>query len=92
MEIGRTKLVPLVGLNYKDKNSDAVGFLKGLGDPYEMSLSDTNGRVGIDLGVYGVPETFVIDKQGVLRYARRGNAFGDRPTPDDIVGELRKLR
>ena len=85
MEIGRTKLVPLVGLNYKDKNSDAVGFLKGLGDPYEMSLSDTNGRVGIDLGVYGVPETFVIDKQGVIRHKHIGpiteEAFMDEIMP-----------
>jgi len=72
MEIGRTRLVPLVGLNYKDKRDDALGFLSGMGDPYEMSLSDTNGRVGIDLGVYGVPETFVIDKQGIIRYKHIG--------------------
>lgn len=72
MEIGRSKLVPLIGLNYKDKNDDALGFLAGMGDPYEISLSDTNGRVGIDLGVYGVPETFVIDKQGIIRYKHIG--------------------
>jgi cytochrome c biogenesis protein CcmG/thiol:disulfide interchange protein DsbE len=72
MEIQRSQLIPLIGLNYKDKRGDALGFLAGMGDPYEMSLSDTNGRVGIDLGVYGVPETFVIDKQGVIRYKHIG--------------------
>lgn len=72
MEIHRARLVPVIGLNYKDNNDDALGFLAGMGDPYEMSLSDTNGRVGIDLGVYGVPETFVIDKQGIIRYKHIG--------------------
>ncbi len=89
MEIGRTKLVPLVGLNYKDKNSDAVGFLKGLGDPYEMSLSDTNGRVGIDLGVYGVPETFVIDKQGVIRHKHIG-PITEEALMDEIMPVVRQ--
>ena len=72
MEMDRSKLVPVVGLNYKDNNDDALGLLASMGDPYEMSLSDTNGRVGIDLGVYGVPETFVIDKQGIIRYKHIG--------------------
>jgi cytochrome c biogenesis protein CcmG/thiol:disulfide interchange protein DsbE len=72
MEMDRSKLVPVIGLNYKDNNDDALGLLASMGDPYEMSLSDTNGRVGIDLGVYGVPETFVIDKQGIIRYKHIG--------------------
>ncbi len=71
-ELTRNKAVPIIGLNYKDKREDALGWLGKLGDPYEVSLSDTDGRLGIDLGVYGVPETFVIDKQGVIRYKHIG--------------------
>jgi cytochrome c biogenesis protein CcmG/thiol:disulfide interchange protein DsbE len=56
------------GLNYKDKPDDARRWLAQLGDPYKFSLVDFDGKVGIDYGVYGVPETFVIDKQGVIRH------------------------
>jgi cytochrome c biogenesis protein CcmG/thiol:disulfide interchange protein DsbE len=68
----RTKQVPLVGLNYKDARSDALAWLKEFGNPYDVSLSDLDGRVGIDFGVYGVPETFVIDKRGVIRFKQIG--------------------
>jgi cytochrome c biogenesis protein CcmG/thiol:disulfide interchange protein DsbE len=68
----RTKQVPLVGLNYKDSRNDALGWLKEFGNPYDVSLSDLDGRVGIDFGVYGVPETFVIDKGGVIRFKHIG--------------------
>jgi cytochrome c biogenesis protein CcmG/thiol:disulfide interchange protein DsbE len=71
-ELARNKTVPIIGLNYKDKREDALGWIGSLGNPYELSLSDTDGRLGIDLGVYGVPETFVIDKQGVIRYKQIG--------------------
>ena len=68
----RSKQAPLVGLNYKDARSDALAWLKELGNPYDVSLSDLEGRVGIDFGVYGVPETFVIDKSGVIRFKHIG--------------------
>lgn len=71
-ELSRQKAVPIIGLNYKDKRDAAAAWLASLGNPYEMSLSDTDGRVGIELGVYGVPETFVIDKSGVIRYKHIG--------------------
>ena len=71
-EIAQRKVVPIIGLNYKDKREDALQWLAGLGDPYELSLADLDGRFGIDIGVYGVPETFVIDKQGVIRYKQIG--------------------
>ena len=64
--------VPLVGLDYKDKNGDALAFLKEMGDPYDLIITDNNGRYGIDLGVYGVPETFVIDSNGIIRYKQIG--------------------
>ena len=64
--------VPIYGLNYKDKREDGLAWLKGMGDPYTLSIYDFDGRVGIDYGVYGVPETYVIDKAGVIRYKRIG--------------------
>jgi cytochrome c biogenesis protein CcmG/thiol:disulfide interchange protein DsbE len=68
MALAATKQVPLIGLNYKDKRADALQVLKTDGNPYDLSVVDADGRVGIDWGVYGVPETFVIDRQGVIRY------------------------
>lgn len=68
MALAREKQVPLIGLNYKDKRADAGHMLKIEGNPYDVSLVDADGRVGIDWGVYGVPETFVIDKQGIIRH------------------------
>ena len=65
-------IAPVYGLNYKDKRDEALAWLKRFGDPYAASLFDADGRVGIDYGVYGVPETYVIDKQGVIRYKRIG--------------------
>lgn len=64
--------LPIVGLNYKDQRSDALNWLLQLGNPYVMSVMDSEGRVGIDYGVYGVPETYVIDKQGVIRMKHIG--------------------
>lgn len=64
--------VPIIGLNYKDQRQDALDWLRQLGDPYVLSVSDADGRVGIDYGVYGVPETYVIDKQGVIRMKHIG--------------------
>jgi cytochrome c biogenesis protein CcmG, thiol:disulfide interchange protein DsbE len=64
--------VTVVGLNYKDKPQDATGWLAKHGDPYKMIVADRDGRVGIDYGVYGVPETFVIDRDGVIRFKHIG--------------------
>jgi cytochrome c biogenesis protein CcmG/thiol:disulfide interchange protein DsbE len=72
MALAATKQVPLIGLNYKDKRADALQVLKTDGNPYDLSIVDADGRVGIDWGVYGVPETFVVDRQGVIRYKQIG--------------------
>mgnify|MGYP000663312190 CR=1 FL=1 len=72
VDMSKQKLVPIVGLNYKDKREDGMRWLKRYGDPYMLSAYDFRGQVGIDYGVYGVPETFVIDKQGVIRYKQIG--------------------
>ena len=67
VRLSRDKVVPIHGLNYKDRPQDAERWLNELGDPYVRTGADVNGRVGIDWGVYGVPETFVIDAHGVIR-------------------------
>ena len=72
VEFSKRKIVPVYGLNYKDDRKDALAWLARLGDPYTMSIMDRDGRIGIDYGVYGVPETYVIDKQGVIRYKQIG--------------------
>ncbi len=72
VQLAKANVVPLIGLNYKDKNDLGIAWLRQNGDPYNFSVVDADGRVGIDYGVYGVPETFVIDKQGVIRYKQIG--------------------
>ena len=75
--IAQSGLVPVVGLNYKDQRDDALPWLKRNGDPYQLIVFDPNGRIGIDYGVYGVPETYVIDRQGVIRYKQIGPLTAD---------------
>lgn len=92
MNLARQNIVPIYGLDYKDKRENGLAWLNNGGDPYVLSASDIEGRVGIDYGVYGVPETYVIDKQGVIRYKEIG------PVTDEnlknkilpLVAELQK--
>ena len=72
VELSKRNLVPIVGLNYKDNRADALQWLQRRGDPYTLSAQDADGRVGIDYGVYGVPETYVIDKEGIIRFKHIG--------------------
>lgn len=72
MELSRANVVPVIGLNYKDKRAEGIAWLAEHGDPYQISVVDADGRVGIDWGVYGVPETFVVDKAGVIRFKQIG--------------------
>jgi cytochrome c biogenesis protein CcmG/thiol:disulfide interchange protein DsbE len=72
VEFSKAGIAPLVGLNYKDKREDGQRWLARFGNPYVLSAFDLDGRVGIDYGVYGVPETYVIDKAGVIRYKQIG--------------------
>ena len=81
VQFASQNVVPIYGLNYKDKRADALAWLAKHGNPYTMSLSDPEGRVGIDYGVYGVPETYVIDKAGVIRYKRIG------PVTQEVLAE-----
>jgi cytochrome c biogenesis protein CcmG/thiol:disulfide interchange protein DsbE len=79
VDLARQNLVPIYGLNYKDERDDALRWLQQFGDPYTVSAHDLDGRVGLDYGVYGVPETFLIDKQGVIRYKHIG------PVDPDVI-------
>jgi cytochrome c biogenesis protein CcmG/thiol:disulfide interchange protein DsbE len=71
-ELANRKLVTVVGLNYKDEPADATRWLEQFGNPYATSVIDRDGRVGIDWGVYGVPETFVIGADGMIKYKHIG--------------------
>jgi len=72
MRIARDKKIAIIGLNYKDNRDDALVWLDELGDPYRTIIYDPKGTLGFDLGVYGAPETFVIDASGVVRYRHVG--------------------
>ena len=71
-EFARNRSINLMGLNYKDEPAAAMQWLERLGNPYKISISDIDGMAGLDWGVYGVPETFIIDKQGVVRHKQTG--------------------
>jgi len=77
LKYAESKTVPIYGLNYKDRREDALAWLGELGDPYTASAVDLDGRVGIDYGVYGAPETYVIDQAGMIRYKHVGPLMPD---------------
>jgi cytochrome c biogenesis protein CcmG/thiol:disulfide interchange protein DsbE len=85
-KLGKEDGIPVVAINYKDKPADALAWLQRNGDPYRAIGADGDGRTAIDLGVYGVPETFVIDKAGRIRYRHPGPL-----TPDIVDHEIRPL-
>ena len=78
--------VPIYGINYKDKPEDALGFLDRLGDPYRAIGADTTGRTAIDWGVYGYPETFIVDSGGRIRYKHIGPIM-----PHDLESRIRPI-
>ena len=87
----RERQVPIVGLNYKDDPRNAQEWLRKLGDPYVGIGVDASGRVGIDYGVYGVPETFVIDKAGVVRFKHIG-PMTPQVWERDVLPLVKRLR
>ena len=68
VQIARNEGVPIYGLNYKDDRNAAMNWLQSYGDPYVKNIFDGDGRIAIDFGVYGAPETFLIDQQGIIRH------------------------
>lgn len=81
--------IRVVGMNYKDDRQKAISWLKELGNPYALSLFDGDGMLGLDLGVYGAPETFLIDGNGIIRYRHAGD-LNPRVWEEEIaaVGEI----
>ncbi len=86
LQLQRERFVPVHGLNYKDRPEDAARWLDTFGDPYTRTGADLDGRVAIDWGVYGVPETFVVDRSGRIAYKHIGPI-----TPDVLEKRLRPL-
>ena len=84
--LAKSGLAPVVGMNYKDAREDALPWLKRNGDPFQFSIYDGSGRIAMDYGVYGVPETYVIDRRGVIRYKHIGPL-----TPEVSRGKIQPL-
>jgi cytochrome c biogenesis protein CcmG, thiol:disulfide interchange protein DsbE len=81
MELAKSGEVPIYGMDYKDQRDEAMTWLSRWGNPYPIVGVDGDGRVGINFGVYGVPETYLIDKQGVIRYKQIG------PVNDEVLAK-----
>jgi cytochrome c biogenesis protein CcmG/thiol:disulfide interchange protein DsbE len=90
VDFAKQNVVPIYGLNYKDKRPDGEQWLAQFGNPYTDSIFDGDGRIGIDYGVYGVPETFVIDKAGVIRMKHIGVVTPD-VLRDKIIPLIKQL-
>lgn len=91
-ELAQLQIVPIIGLSWKDKPEDARAWLAKYGNPYKLSVSDIDGRVAINFGVYGAPETFVIDQAGTIRYKHTGplDAVAMRDTLLPLIRDLKK--
>ncbi|NVK23235.1 MAG: DsbE family thiol:disulfide interchange protein [Kangiellaceae bacterium] len=82
--------VPIVGMNYKDTRKDALAYLDKGGDPYVFSVADDQGTFGIDLGVFGAPETFIVDEKGII-HQRYVGVIDDRVWNTVILPKLKEL-
>jgi len=90
MELAKNTDIPIFGLNYKDQRGDAVRWLNKYGNPYTVSGYDINGRVGIDWGVYKVPETFIVGPKGIIHYKHLG-PLSNEILERDILPLIEKL-
>ncbi|GAB4213529.1 MAG: DsbE family thiol:disulfide interchange protein [Rhodoferax sp.] len=90
VEFSKTKTIPIIGLDYKDKNAEGIKWLSRYGNPYDVSITDPDGRIGIDFGVYGVPESFLIDKAGIIRYKQIG-PFTEDAIQTKLIPLIREL-
>lgn len=88
--LAKQSVVPIIGFNWKDKPEDAKAWLARFGNPYQVSVSDLDGRVAINFGVYGAPETFVIDKAGMIRFKHTG-AITEEMLRDTLIPLIRDL-
>jgi cytochrome c biogenesis protein CcmG/thiol:disulfide interchange protein DsbE len=92
LELSKTKAVPIIGLDWRDKDEDGLRWLARFGNPYDVVATDNNARIGIDFGVTAAPESFVIDKTGVIRYKQNGMITPEvlRDTILPLIQELQK--
>lgn len=92
MRIAKEDQIPVYGINYNDESPKAIAYLADKGNPYKFNIVDDKGTLGIDLGVYGAPETFIVDAKGVIQYRHVGpvtpEVFQDELKP--VIEELRK--
>jgi cytochrome c biogenesis protein CcmG/thiol:disulfide interchange protein DsbE len=91
VEFAKTKTISVIGLDYKDQDADGLKWIQRYGNPYDVSITDKDGRIGIDFGVYGVPESFLIDKNGVIRYKQIG-PFTEEALRDKLMPLVRELQ
>ena len=90
LQLAKTGKFNIIGLNYKDTRAEAMRWLEQHGDPYQTSAFDQKGQVGIDFGVYGVPETFILDRSGIIRYKHIG-PISREVLEADILPLIKKL-
>ena len=91
MDISEHNKVAIYGLNYKDQRKSALNWIDKYGDPYKTVIFDPKGKLAINFGVYGAPETFVVDKKGIIRYKYTGPISPDA-WKDDILPIVKKLQ
>ncbi|MEE8234052.1 MAG: DsbE family thiol:disulfide interchange protein [Gammaproteobacteria bacterium] len=91
LELSKNNEMLIYGINYKDTRNDAMQWLQRFGDPYRASAFDQHGLTGIDLGVYGVPETFIMDRAGIIRYKHIGPVTREA-LENTIVPLIKKLK
>ncbi|MGB0895298.1 MAG: DsbE family thiol:disulfide interchange protein [Parashewanella sp.] len=91
MKLAKQNIVPIYGINYRDEREDALEELKTMGDPYALNLFDHMGRLGVDLGVYGAPETYIIDHKGIIRH-RFAGPIDDVAWKEELLPIINKLK
>ena len=91
MRLSEEGAIPIVGVNYKDQSELARSWLETNGNPFAFSIEDGNGRFGIDLGVYGAPETYLVDSEGVIRY-RHVSVLDERVWAEEFLPAIAELR
>lgn len=89
--LAEEKGIRIIGLNYKDNREDALDWLDRLGNPYALTIYDPKGTLGFDLGVYGAPETYVIDAEGVVRYRHVG-VVNEKVWQEDLEPLVKRYR
>ena len=91
MKLKKQNILPIYGINYRDERADALDELKTMGDPYALNIFDHTGSLGVDLGVYGAPESFVVDHKGIIRL-RFAGPIDDYAWNNKLLPLIKKLQ